>query len=242
MTSSLRNIGAIANRELAFYFNSPIAYIAVTVFLAICGVYLFVTYSFFDVNQATVRPLVEIIPAFFILYAPAITMRLVSEEKRAGTVELLSTWPVTDLQIVLGKYVGALALLAVTLLMSLVFPLIVGSLGELDAGLVAGGWIGLFLVGAAYLAMGLVTSTWTHNQIVAFILAVLLCTFFYGIDTMVGELWEGARDAFAFMSFKAHFANIAKGVIDTRDVVFYLTVIAVSIALAALSLQSRSWK
>ena len=127
---SVRNISAIARREMALYFNSPIAYIAVTVFLGICGVYLFVTYPFFEGNQATIRPLVEQIPLFFILYAPAITMRLISEEKRSGTVELLATWPLTDAQIVLGKFLGALGLLAVTLVLSLVFPLIVSSLGD----------------------------------------------------------------------------------------------------------------
>ena len=239
---NLRNIGAIARRELALYFNSPIAYIAVSVFLAICGVYLFVTYPFFEGNQATIRPLVEQIPLFFILYAPAITMRLISEEKRSGTVELLATWPITDTQIVLGKFLGALGLLAVTLGLSLVFPLIVSSLGELDSGLVIGCYLGLFLVGAAYMAMGLLTSTWTQNQIVAFILAVLLCTFFYGVDSLVGEIWASARDAVAFLSFKVHFSNIARGVIDTRDVIFYLTVIGGSLAAATLSLQARNWK
>lgn len=242
MTDALRNVSAIAKRELAFYFGSPIAYVAVTVFLAICGVYLFVVYDFFDANQATIRPLIEQIPLFFILYIPAITMRLLSEEKRAGTIELLVTWPVTDTQIVVGKYLGALGILAVTLVMSLVFPLIVGSLGELDGGLVLGGYLGLFLLGAAYAAMGLLTSTWTQNQIIAFILAVLLCTFFYAIDTMVGSVWESARDAFAALSMKAHFANIARGVIDTRDLVFYASFIVVSLVCAVQSLQSRNWK
>ena len=239
---SIRNISAIARRELALYFNSPIAYIAITVFLVICGVHLFVNYAFFEANQATIRPLIEQIPLFFILYAPAITMRLISEEKRSGTVELLATWPVTDSQIVLGKFFGAFGLLVVTLGLSLIFPLIVGSLGTLDMGTVIGGYVGLLLIGAAYLAMGLMTSTWTRNQIVAFILAVLLCTFFYGVDTLVGELWTSARDTFAFLSFKVHFANIARGVIDTRDVIFYLSVIGSSLAFATLSLQARNWK
>ena len=92
------------------------------------------------------------------------------------------------------------------------------------------------------MAMGLLTSTWTQNQIVAFILAVLLCTFFYGVDSLVGEIWASARDAVAFLSFKVHFSNIARGVIDTRDVIFYLTVIGGSLAAATLSLQARNWK
>lgn len=242
MTGTARNVAAIARRELGYYFDSPIAYIAITVFLAVSGVYLFVVYDFFEGNQATLRPLFEQIPLFFILFVPAVTMRLLSEEKKQGTVELLVTWPVTDTHIVLGKYLGALGFLAVTLVMSLAFPLLVGTLGDLDTGLVAGGYLGLFLVGAAFAAIGLATSTWTHNQIVAFLVAVVLCTFFYAIDGMVAQFWEDARDAFAFMSFKAHFANVARGVIDSRDVVFYLSVIVVSLVVAVQSLQTRNWK
>ena len=239
---SVRNVSAIASRELAFFFNSPIAYVAITVFLAVSGVYLFVLYDFFEGNQATLRPLFEQIPLFFILYVPAITMRLLSEEKRAGTIELLSTWPVTDSEIVLGKFFGALGFIKVTLAMSLIFPLMVASLGTVDIGMIVGGYIGLILLGAAYAAMGLLTSTWTKNQIVAFILAVLLCAFFYAVDGMVASVWEPGRDAFAFLSFRAHFANIARGVIDSRDVVFYLSVIVVALVLSVQSLQARNWK
>jgi ABC-2 type transport system permease protein len=126
--------------------------------------------------------------------------------------------------------------------MSLVFPLIVWNLGEIDLGMVLGGYIGLVLLGAAYAAIGLLTSTWTKNQIVAFILAVLLCAFFYAIDGMVASVWEGGRDAFAFLSFRAHFANIARGVIDSRDVVFYVSVVVVALVLSVQSLQARNWK
>ena len=239
---SARNVSAIASRELAFFFNSSIAYIAITVFLAVSGVYLFVLYDFFEGNQATLRPLFEQIPIFFILYVPAITMRLLSEEKRSGTIELLSTWPVTDGEIVLGKFFGALGFIVVTLAVSLVFPIIVGSLGALDTGMVLGGYVGLILLGAAYAALGLLTSTWTQNQIVAFILAVLLCAFFYAVDGMVASVWEGGRDAFAFLSFRAHFANIARGVIDSRDVVFYLSMIVGALVLSVQSLHARNWK
>ena len=238
----MRNITAIAGRELAFLFNSPIAYIAITVFLAICGVYLFLMHDFFGANQADMRPLMEQIPLFFILYVPAITMRLISEEKRSGTVELLATWPVTDWEIVLGKFLGALGFLLVTLGMSLVFPLLVGRLGLLDSGAVIGGYLGLVLVDSAYLAMGLLTSSWTENQIVSFILAVLLCTFFYSVDGLVGSFWEAGRDAFAALSFRAHFQNVARGVIDSRDVIFYLSFIGLALLLTVQSLQARRWR
>ena len=242
MSLAIRNVLTIARRELDAYFSSPIAYIAIPVFLVICGVYLFGVFDFFESNQATLRPLFERVPLFFILYVPALSMRLLSEEKRSGTAELLLTMPVSDTQIVLGKYLGSLAFLAVTLVMTLFYPLLVGSLGDLDAGLVAGGYLGLLLVGAAYLALGLLTSAWTRNQIIAYILAVLFCVFFYAIDSMVAFVWQGGRDAFAFMSFRAHFVNIARGVIDTRDVVFYLSVIVVAAVMTVQSLAARHWK
>ena len=238
----MRHILAVARRELAFYFNSPIAYVAITVFLAVCGAYLFVVDDFFERDQASLRVLFEQIPLFFILYLPAISMRLVSEEKRSGTIELLATMPITDAQVILGKYLAALGFLVITLVGTLVFPIIVGSFGTMDLGPLVGGYIGLFCVGAGYLAIGLMTSTWTRNQIIAFITAVLFCSFFYGIDALVGAIWQEARDAFAFMSFKAHFENILRGVIDSRDVVFYLSVVGATLVIAMQSLKARNWR
>jgi ABC-2 type transport system permease protein len=242
MTVFTRNIWTLAKRELAFYFTSPIAYIVIPIFLVVCGVHLFVVHPFFDQDQATLRPLFERIPLFFILYIPALSMRLISEEKRSGTIELLVTMPLTDTQIVLGKYLGALLFLLVTLLATFIFPLAVGTVGDLEPGLVVGGYMGLLFVGAAYLAIGLLTSSWTHNQIVAYILAAFLCAFFYGVDALVGSFWEAGRDAFAFLSFRAHFANIARGVIDSRDVIFYGSMIVVTLVMTVQSLSARHWK
>ncbi len=236
------HIWTVARRELAFYFNSPIAYIAIVLFLVVCGAYLFWINRFFEYGQATMRPLFEMMPVFFILYLPAISMRLVSEEKRSGTIELLATMPITDTQVVLGKYLGSLMFLGLTLVGTVVLPILVGTVGSPDSGVIIGGYIGVFLLGAGFLAIGLMTSTWTQNQIVAFITAVVLCAFFYGIDGMVESFWEEGRDAFAFMSFKAHFDNILRGVIDTRDVLFYGSVIGVAIVIAVQSLQARNWR
>lgn len=245
---ALRNVFTLARRELGFYFNSPIAYITITVFLVVCGVYLFAMdnvqtgLSFFEENEASMRKLFDAIPLFFIFLIPATTMRLLAEEKRAGTIELLVTMPVTDSQIALGKFTGGLAFLAVTLLATAPLPILVGTLGDLDGGAVVAGYLGLFLLGAAYVAIGLMASSWTDNQIVAYLLAAIVCAFFYFIGGMLEAVWEGARDAFAALSFEAHFANISRGVIDTRDVLFYASVVVVALAVTVQSLQSRNWK
>lgn len=243
---AIRNIRALARRENGFYFNSPIAYIVITVFLLACAVVFFTVETegetFFSANRTEMRRLFTAVPWILAFLVPAISMRLLSEEKRTGTIELLVTWPVTDRQIVFGKYLGGLSFLGIMLAATLPLVLIVATMGKLDFGLVVGGYLGLFLVGAAYLGIGLMTSSWTKNQIVAYLVGVLLCAFFYFIDSMLGLVWQDARDAFAFLSFKAHFDNIARGVIDLRDLAFYGTVIAVTLVVTSQSLQARNWK
>ena len=247
-TQPLRNIGALARREMGFYFNSPAAYITITLFLVVSGVYLFsmdsvVTgLSFFEEDEASLRKLFDAVPMFFIFLIPAITMRLIAEEKRSGTIELLLTMPVTDTQIALGKFTGGLAFLAVTLLATLPLAFIVGSLGDLDLGALVGGYLGLLFLGSAYLAIGLMASSWTDNQIVAYLVDALISTFFYFVGGMVEAVWAGARDAVASLSFEAHFDNITRGVIDTRDILFYLSVVVVALVITVQSLQARNWK
>ncbi|TNF32292.1 MAG: ABC transporter [Deltaproteobacteria bacterium] len=247
-SNAMRNVGALARREMGFYFNSPVAYITITLFLVVCGVYLFsmddiqTGRSFFEDNEASLRKLFDVIPVIFILIIPAITMRLLAEEKRSGTIELLFTMPVTDTQIALGKFFGGLAFLAITLIATIPLPVIVGTLGSLDVGALVAGYLGLFLLGAAYLAIGLMASSWTDNQIVAYLLAALICAFFYAISGMVSVVWAGAQDTLAALSFEGHFANITRGVIDTRDVVFYLSFVVVALVITVQSLQARNWK
>jgi len=254
--SPARNVFALARRELGFYFNSPIAYTVIALFLVVCGAMLFIFDGpdtgkpFFETNEASLRNLFGPtspekfggIPLLFAFLVPALTMRLISEEKRTGTIELLVTWPVTDTQIVLGKYLAGLAFVAIMLLFTIPLVLIVGGLGPLDVGLVVGGYLGLLLVGATYLGLGLMTSSWTKNQINAYLVGVLFCAFFYFVDGMVGSVWAGARDFFAALSIKAHMQNVARGVVDLRDLVFYLSLIAVSLVVTVQSLQARNWK
>ncbi len=251
-----RNVWALAKRELGFYFNSPIAYIVITLFLVVSGVMLFVfnvpgtTQNFFDANGATLSGLFGPtgpeefggIPLLFVFLVPAVTMRLIAEEKRTGTIELLVTWPVSDTQIVLGKYLGSVLFVGVMLLATLPLVLIVNGLGDLDWGVVVGGYLGLLLLGAAYAGIGIMTSSWTKNQIVAYLVGALLCGLFYFVDGMLGLVWDAGRDFFAGMSFKAHFQNIARGVVDLRDLVFYASFIAIALIVTTLSLQARNWK
>ncbi len=235
------NVWAIAKREFASYFNSAIAYLAISVFLIMIGFAFFFWDGFFEVGQASMRSFFEWVPLLFIFLLPAISMRLMSEEKRTGSFELLITMPVRDIEVLLGKLLGAFLFLLVALGLTLAYPFVISMLGPLDWGPVIGGYLGLLLLGLAYLSVGLMTSCWTKNQIVAFLLSVMICGFFYFIDDMAGAFWVSVRDEVAQMSFKAHFENVAKGVLDTRDILFYLSVSAFALTIGNYSVESRRW-
>jgi ABC-2 type transport system permease protein len=197
--------------------------------------------GFLEVGQATMRPFFEWTPLLFIFLLPAISMRLVSEEKRTGSLELVITMPIRDVEFVLGKLLGSFLFLLVILAVTAAYPLVLGTVGDFDSGPIIGGYIGLALLGLSYLGIGLMASCWTRNQIVAFILALLICGFLYFIDDMAGAFWESAREHVAQFSLQAHFENISKGVLDTRDVLYYLTVTAIAVTVGTYSLESRRW-
>ncbi|MCA9545721.1 MAG: ABC transporter permease subunit [Myxococcales bacterium] len=232
----------VAGRELRGAFSLPIAYVVVAAFLVLSGSYLFVLHPFFVVGRATLRPLFEFAPFLFTLFAPAITMRGLAEERRAGTLELLLTWPVSDGALVLGKFLGAWGLLALAVGLTLPAALSVAALGDLDWGPVWGGYVGLLLLGGAYLALGLLASALTANQIVAFIFGFLAC--FVGFS--VGRLAEVAPDGLGAilhgLSFERRFSRVARGVLDSRDLVFFGTVIWLSLAVTAERLRARRWR
>ncbi len=237
----------LARRELAATFDSPIAYIAGAVFLVVTGLLFFFghdgTADFFAAREATLRPLFEYAPWVMAVILPAVTMRLVAEEKKSGTLELLVTLPITDLQIVMGKLLGAIGFLAVTLAATLVFPIAVATIGHPDLGAVAGGYVGLLLIGVAFLSLGLLTSTWTHNQIIAFIVGLLLCVFFWtATDALLKVAFDRPPLALQLLSFKTQFDDFTKGVVDLRNVVYFLSVSAVAVIGSVYSLQSRHWK
>ena len=230
----------ISRREIRTYFNSPVAYIVVTVFVGITG-YLFFTQLFLE-KQAELRQLFGFMPFLFMFMVPAITMRLLADEKSTGTLELLSTMPVRDWEVVVGKFLAALALLGTAVGLTLVFAISVRSLGPLDRGPAIGGYLGLLLMGGAFVAIGVMCSAFTRNSIVAFIASFGISFALYLFGKLTQFVPEALQPVISFLSIDGHFENIGRGVIDTRDVIYYLSIIGTCLLLATTSLESRRWR
>ena len=233
----MRNIFTIFKKEVRSYFNSPAAYIVITFFLLFTG-YFFGS-NLFLMNQANLRTAFGIIPLVFIFFMPAITMRLIAEEKKTGTIELLVTYPIKDSEIIVGKFLSALMLLAVALVFTWFYVISVSLLGNLDGGQVVGGYFGLLLMGAAYLAIGMFASAITENQIVAFIVALVIIFVFFLMDTILFFIPASLVSIFQYLSIDYHFQNISRGVIDSRDLLYYFSVIFFSLLLASHALSRR---
>ena len=230
---------AIFKREFASYFNSPIAYIYVTVFLGLAG-WLFFK-GFFLVGEASMRTFFGLLPWLFLFFVPAITMRLWAEEKKVGTMELLMTLPVTDTEAVLGKFLASFAFLLVSLALSVVLAIVVAALGDPDPGEIFGGYLGAILIGAAFLAIGLFVSSLTENQIVAFIISVvaIFVLFILGDDFVLMGVPSWIAPVFSFLGLGAHYDSVSRGVIDSRDIIYYLSVVGFFLYLNVKSIQGR---
>ncbi len=229
-------------KELMAYFNSPIAYIFIGAFLVV-GNWLFFK-NFFLYGQATMRSYFDLLPWIFLFMAPAVTMRLWAEEKKSGTIEFLLTLPVTDWQVVIAKFLGGLAFVALALALTFSLPLTVSSLGDLDMGPVFGGYIGALFLAGSYIALGLFISSLTKNQIIAFILGLMACflAFIIGTDFVLYGAPQFMVPILKFTGLGSHFYNIAKGIIDTRDILYYLSFIFLFLWLNARVIESRGWK
>lgn len=238
----IRNIYILFKKELMGYFNSPIAYIFIGVFL-IVGNWLFFK-NFFLIGETSMRGYFELLPWIFLFISPSITMRLWAEEKKTGTIEFLLTLPVTDWQVVFAKFFGALVFLFVTLLLTFTLPLTLMSLGNVDWGPVIGGYIGALFLGGAYLALGLFISSLTKNQIIAFILGLVACfaAFIIGADFVIIGAPQFLAPLMKFLGLGSHFYNIAKGVIDSKDIIYYLSFIFIFLWLNARVIENRGWK
>ena len=233
----MNNIWPIFKRELRGYFDSPIAYVVITAFLLFTG--WFFTSNFFVVGQADMRVVFSIIPFIYLFFTPAITMRLLAEERKSGTIELLVTMPITDFAIVFGKYLAAVALLSAAVLPTIIYAITVSMLGDMDSGPAIGGYIGLILMGATYLAIGTWGSSLTENQVVAFIVSWLMVLFFFLLDKILFLIPTWLVTPIEFLSVEFHFQNISRGVIDSRDIFYYLTLIGIALYFASRSLASR---
>ncbi len=235
----MKNTVPIMKREFSSYFNAPIAFIYLTVFLALSS-WLYLK-GFFLVNEASMRAFFGLIPWIFLFFVPAITMRLWAEEKKVGTMELLMTLPVTDAEAVLGKFLASFIFLAVSLALTFVLPLVVGILGDPDPGQIVGGYLGCVLIGAAYLSIGLFISSLTENQIVAFIVSVVAIFLFYilGADFVLFGVPDWLVPILSFAGLGGHFESISRGVIDSRDIIYYLSVIGLFLYLNVKSIEAR---
>jgi ABC-2 type transport system permease protein len=237
--NSLSNVYPIYTRELRSYFNSAVAYVVIVVFLAILG--WFFTSNLFLMNVATMRVVFELVPLIFLFFVPAITMRLLAEEKKSGTLELLTTKPVRDVEIVLGKFFAAWTLLAAALAPTLLYLITIMSLGKVDIGPVFSGYLGLFLMGGVYIAVGILASSLTENQIIAFILSFLMVFVLFILDKILMYVPEALTSTLEFMAIDYHFSNIVRGVIDTRNLIYFGSLLGFSLYLATVSLERRKW-
>ena len=256
----MRNILAVAGKELRAYFHSPIAYLVMALFAVLCGFFFynytaaFVVQTFrmmatgqmapnVSINEYIIRPLYEgVLTVVLLLLIPLVTMRLFAEEKRSGTIELLLTSPLTDLQIILGKFLGALALYGVLMLLSFLYIGLLFLYGNPNAKPLLADVLGLFLFGGALLSLGMWISTLTKNQIIAGVVAFALFLLLYVFDWVNSYSSSDAGRVMSYMALTTHFDNFAKGVIDSSDVVYYLSVIIMGIFLTARSVEALKGK
>ncbi len=241
---------ALFKKEIRSFLHSLIGYLVMGVFLLINGLFLWVFPTDFnipDFGYASLDGLFIMAPFVFLFLVPAVTMRSFAEEQRSGTMELLLTKPLTDMQIIGAKFLAGLALVLLSLLPTLVYFISVYRLGlppgNLDTGGIAGAYAGLFLLSAAFVAIGLFSSSLTDNQIIAFILAVLLSGFMYiGFDFIFSLSLFGPADLLIQqLGIETHYQSISRGVIDTRDLLYFASLIALFLGLTRLSLSSRKW-
>lgn len=233
-------VWVMTKKELRSYFNSPVAYVVIILFLLISGWQF--SNSLFLANTADMRGLFQIIRFIFLFFIPALSMRLISEEKRSGTIELLGTMPVSEWQLVLGKFFPSLILIIITLLLTLVNYITISYLGDPDTGATFGGYLGLVLLASTYLAIGLFTSSLTKNQIIAFILSFAIIFTFIILNYFKGFVGGFMASVVEFLSTDYHFESIQRGVIDTRNIIFYLSLTFTFLFLTVQVLNSRRWR
>ena len=228
-------IRTIAKRELSGYFSSPVAFVFIVIFLLLAGFFTFMVAGFFERGQANLEAFFAWHPWLYLFLVPAVGMRMWSEERRLGTIELLLTMPVTPWQAIVGKFLASWAVCALALLLTFPVVITVNYLGNPDNGVIFAGYLGSLLMAGAYLAISAMTSAMTRNQVVSFIVAVVISLFLIlaGYPPVTNLLIQWASpwfvDAISSFSVMTHFESIQKGVIDSRDVLYFLSVIVFSL-------------
>ncbi|SEC04213.1 ABC transporter permease subunit [Pseudomonas anguilliseptica] len=236
----MSQLSVVFKRELASYFATPLAYVFILIFLVLSGVFTFYLGGFFESGQANLAPFFNFHPWLYLFLVPAIAMRLWAEERKSGTIELLMTLPITRFDAVTGKFLAAWVFAGLALLLTFPMIITVNYLGEPDNGAIITGYIGSWLLAGAYLAIGSCMSALAKNQVIAFILAVSVCFLFVVsgfpmvLDGFSGWAPQWLVDAVASLSFLTRFDAISKGVIDLRDLLYFLTLIAAWLAATAV--------
>jgi ABC-2 type transport system permease protein len=237
----MRNVLAIYSKELRSYFNGPMAYIFLVLFALLNG--YFFTNTFFLMGQSDLRVLFGVVPVVYLFFVPAISMGLISREKSLGTMEVVTTLPITDIEFVVGKYLAAVTLILVALVFTVVHLITLMAVGtNVDYGAVAMGYFGLVLVGAFYAAIGTFSSSLTDNQVVSLIVAIVVVIGFYMMDKLLLFVPAAISGIVQYLSVEFHLSNISRGVVDSRNLVYFATMIWLFLALTVRVLEIRKWR
>jgi ABC-2 type transport system permease protein len=245
--NAVSHVKTIAKRELSAYFASPVAYVFIVIFLLLTGFFTFMVGNFFERGEATLsEPFFAWIPWFYLFLVPAVGMRLWSEERRMGTMELLLTFPITTWQAIVGKFLASWLFLGVALALTFPVWITVNYLGNPDNGVIFAGYVGSFLMAGAYLAVSCMTSAMTRNQVISFIVSLVICLLlilagFPPVTRFIDIFTEssGFADLVAAFSVMTHFEAFHRGVIDTRDVLFFIAVMAFSLFTTSVIIRSH---
>ena len=237
----MNNIINTFKKEFASYFTSPMAYIFLVVFGLVNG--YFFSNTFFLIGQSDLRSLFNIIPMVYLFFIPAITMGLIAKEKNLGTMEIICTLPIKEYEFVIGKYLAALALILIGLIFTIVHFVTLVSFGtNIDYGALFTGYLGLFFAGAVYAAIGTFASSLFDNQVVAFIIGVFIVLMFFLFDKLLIFVPSFMAGTIQYMSVDYHMSNMSRGVIDTRNIIYFVSVVGIFLFATVQSLSSRKWK
>ena len=237
----MRNLKAIYYKEMKAYFNSPMAYIFLVIFAMITG--YFFTRTFFLFNQSDMRSLFNIVPLVYLFFIPAITMGLIAREKNVGTMEVMATLPLKDIEFIIGKFLSAFSLVLAGLIVTVVQLITLIQVGtNIDYGAVFTGYLGLALVGALYCSIGTFASSITDNQVVAFIIGIFIVIIFFLMDKMLIFIPTSLAGLVQYLSVDYHLSNISRGVIDTRNLIYFGSFIGFFLFISIRVLEIRKWK
>jgi len=259
---NIRNVSLILNRELKSYFSSLTVYIVILMFLLMTGYFFYnltatfsivsyqaqsdpmlaKQYQLLNINETVIRPLFGTIGIILLMMTPLLTMRLLAEEKKTGTIELLLTFPVNDVDVVLGKYLACLVVVLTMILLTATYPILLVTLGEPEVVPIWTGYLGLVLLGASAISLGLFTSSLTENQIVSASISFAMLFFFWLISYSAPLVSAGLGRFLSYLSINEHIESMSKGVVDSEDIIYYLCFIVLFLFLTLRSLESKRWK